>query len=398
MSKNIKDYKSEMQNLQFSPDFVSKTVASLSEAKAAGKITVLRQAEQIIEPSRPRYNIIRNISVALAACFLCVFTVNLVMRQNDLAENITAPEVQIPEITVLSQETSIEIIEEIGEFTPFAALPEIVDTESLPEPQILGAGIPETMAASSETIVTTAVNTVTVEKTAHSDVADVPVTTVAETAAAGLTSRTAVENKEESAPDDAESIEDSPVDDAASDEDTVMDDAASEEDSAEEMEYDSEITIASSDEQVLNAGEFTIDNSEGYDAFGAYELMSLENCNALLRYKDNSAIFLDNNKTTVLAGNAAEIIKSSLTKNSTVQINSADIEFQLSITDSGNVKYVIYLFTDSLVIAVYDGSGNYTLSAVNIKAADYKNLFGEMYSDLFTQAQYELYIARESGK
>jgi hypothetical protein len=392
MSKNINDYKSEMQNVKFSPDFVSKTIASLNEMKT--------DVTEIITPrqSQARFSIIRNVSLALAACFLCVFTVRILMREENTAENLQT--VELPTVTTIIQETSPEMIEEIAEFTPFAALPELTEAAPLLEPEITEAAAESSAVKETTITVTEAAVTMVTEAAVTTPAVTEAETTAAYTRIAPDNDTVADDSAEEAAADaaeDADAEEDEGGTGSTASISSSGDDSLTEEDAFIEEDAE-ESALISADEAVLTGNEVMIDNSLSFDSFTAYEMMSIENYNALLRYKDDTAVFLTNNQTTALAGNAALIISETLEKNSIVFVNSAEIEFHLSITDQTKVKYVIYLFTDALAIAVYDSDGNYTLSAVTLTSADHTKLFAEMYTDLFSEAGYELYLARESGK
>jgi hypothetical protein len=411
MSKNIKDYKSEMQNVKFSPDFVSRTIAALSDVNVSETLTEKRIDRPV------RINVLRNMSLAVAACFLCVFTVTVVMRQTDEVENIVPPEVVIPTVTAVLTETAPELIEEIGEFTPFAMLSSITDTEPLIEPE-------EPAQTAVTTVVKTAVTEATTEaatvvKTAVTEAATVAETAVTEAArVAQEVEGNAVNNGADSDEAIAESAEAvagagggySPYygvsvptsgDESLSEGDSA-DDSLVIDDSADGMAYDADTeeeagaVTASSDEMVLTGEELIIANNAGYDSLMNSYYSS--NTTGLLRYKDDTAVFLSQSQTTALAENVMVILKGNLEKDSVVFVNSADMEFHLNIYDNTNVRYVVYLFDKSLVIAVYDTDGNYTLSAAALKPADYETIFAEMYTSLFSETEYELYLARESGK
>jgi hypothetical protein len=369
MSKNIKNYKSEMQNVKFSPDFVSKTIASLGGTQTTETLTPRR--------INHRFSVIRNLSLAIAACLLCVFTVTVVMRENYEIDNLQVPEVVIPTVTAVVEETSLELIEEIEEFTPFAAISSFTDTTPLPEPE----NKPEETVITTTVTVTEAAVTVTTAAVTRIASADEQEAESAEDAAAGMGYYTGYNVSIPSSGDEILREE------YSADDSVIIDDSAEVEFDAE-TEEEAEISIASSDEKVLNGEELLIDNSADCDFEPA-------GCTGILRYKDNTEVFLDQSSTADIVGNAALILKK--TGESAVKINGAEIEFHLTLTEKGNIKYVIYLFSDALAIAAY-GADGYTLNAVPLTQAEYKALFAEMYKALFSETDYELYLARESGK
>jgi hypothetical protein len=384
------DYKSQMQNIKFSPDFNEKTIKLLCDYK--NSVDTPLSLEIKSEKERPRIiTIVKAVSLSLAACLLCVFTVTLVMEQN---KTETIPEVSnikyTYDLSVAETEPEPEIIEDIEEYTPFAA-PDIIDPDAGAEPFNIS---PPVAAVSPETTVTEPpVTTVT----------QAPAEKVTEALATTVTTPETVEDtKEDITAGDAE--EDAVEEDSAEDAEVVYDD--SDEAADDEMLYESEddaVVESADDEMVLIDDENILTTNivaVKPDSLTAEKYInsvkSIKNATGSLTYNGDLQGEIAPGDTLKLMTDAA-IPFASNTDSDMVTLLKDNLEFVLTFSGNDNTNYTICLYSDTIAIMI-ENNGKSDVTAVTLDGDEHDELFKNMYISLFSQSEYELYIAKQTGK
>jgi hypothetical protein len=377
------DYKSQMQNIKFSPDFNEKTIKLLKDYKNDEATPVSLEIKPRKEHPKV-ITIVKAVSLPLAACLLCVFTVSIVMEQNK-TESI--PEVSnikyTYDITVTNPEPEPEIIEDIEEYTPFAA-PDIIDPAAGAEPFNIS---PPAAAVAPETTVTEPPVT-TVTQAPAEKVTEAPVTTA--------TTPKPVEDTEE----EAVAVEE----DSAEDAEVVFDD--SNEAADDEMLYESEddALVESGDAgtvTITEEGIFTTNivavkpdslTLENYTD----SIKNIKNATGSLTYNGDLQGEIAPNDTEKLMNDVVTPFASN-TDSEMVTLLKDNLEFVLTFSDNNNTNYTICLYSDALAIMI-ENNGKSDVTAVTLDSSEHDELFKTMYISLFSQSEYELYQAMETGK
>jgi co-chaperonin GroES (HSP10) len=374
------EYKSQMQNVKFSPDFNERTIKLLQDYKNDDGAPLSLEIKSGKE--RPRIiTVVKAVSLSLAACLLCVFTVTLVMEQNKTES--------IPEVTNITYtydvkvtEAEPEIIEDIEEYTPFAA-PNITDPAAGAEPFNIS---PPVAAVAPET--TTAEPPVTT-------VTQAPATKVTEAPATIVTTPETVEDAEE----EVVAVEE----DSAEDADVVYDDSEVADD---EMLYESEedASAESSDdemaiidnEDILTTNIVAVKPNRLTVEKYINSINSISNVIGSLTYNGELQGEITPADTKKLMDITAVPFASN-TDSDTVTLLNDKLEFVLTFSDNYNTNYTICLYSDAMAIVI-ENNGNSDITAVTLDSSEHDELFKTMYLSLFSQSDYELYMAEISGK
>jgi hypothetical protein len=382
------DYKSQMQNIKFSPDFNERTIKLLQDYKN-GVDTPL-SLEIKTEKEHPKIiTVIKAVSLSLAACLLCVFTVTLIMEQNK-TESI--PEVSnikyTYDVSITETEPEIipEIIENIEEYTPFAA-PDIVDPAAGEEPFNISPPVaPETTVA--EPPVTTVIQE-----------SDIKVTEPSVTIVTTL--KPIEDTKEDISAGDSE--EDAVEEDSAEDADVVYDDSEvaddamlyeSEEDAAVESADDEMVLI--DEENILTTNIVAVKPNHLTAEKYISSIKSIKSATGSLTYNGDLQGEIAPSDTLKLMTNTATPFASN-TDSDMVTLLKDNLEFVLTFSGNDNINYTICLYSDTIAIMIKD-NGKSEVTAVVLDSDEHDELFKNMYILLFSQSEYELYVAEKTGK
>jgi cytoskeletal protein RodZ len=386
-----KQYKSQMQNIKFSPDFNEKTIKMLQEFRNSEGLSVEVKSQK----EHPNIiTIVKAVSLSLAACLLCVFTVTLIMEQSE-SENI--PEVTNIKYTydVNKTETEPEIVEDLEDYTPFAT-PDITGS---PDTELFKiAPVYDQTEANGEYPAGAAVPETTVKEPA--------ITTITEPA---ITTMTVKETEQQAAP-----AEDSPAEAAADEGEEAIEapvDNDTAEDSEEDAVEDDEIT-ESEGEDFEDSGNVIMDDNSIEDPFtadfvdvkyNAGTLKIIQNSIKDMTVKAASLTYNGGLQGEIAPQDAENLMEDAiapfLTASDTnlITLLHNNLEFVLVFSEPDNTSYTICLYSDAISIKI-DQNGSFGLTAISLQSKEHNEIFKSMYLSLFSQTEYELYLAMESGK
>jgi hypothetical protein len=411
--KNINDaelrqlYKSEMNSVAFSSDFVSRTVAAL---KTEAHNDLDRNMIEHKPAGGSKIRLIRTVLISAAACFICVFAIRVVMDEKDRPEVQQVTET-VTTTTTTAATTTPEIIEEIGEFEPFAATPELYPdgTYIAADPDAISTFVSES-------------NVTTVTVTSVNDTTTVTYTTASQTSGGQKTEKPSEDtgngdkserNTTGGAPDggtegdvpaDDDSVGGVSNDDAdASRENIVRDDtdAGVEEDAAD----DAEVTEEESVEEEAPAAEDA--DEDGEEALVSPILdngISLRGFENLSGYTGSITFIpeaaLQKTISEMKAAALAKVLFDTLGNEFVADRNSVSGDSpELSLVLSGTYdSFTIVLYKNALTISYTTPDGSIYRYGANLTADRHDAIFKALYIAVYSEHEYELFIAMESGK
>jgi hypothetical protein len=309
-------------------------------------------------------------------------------------------------VTTTVPSSTPEVIEELSEFTPLAALP--LETAPAGGYTIFSIETPEDsttvrVTVSSETpAVTTVTNnvatftetappTIPSENSVLPDSGKTGETPAAEEASAESGDEVLYENEPTVGNGDTGGVyeDESPEDADAAEEDAAEDDSLpAEDDSAED---DSMIIPPSPVRD--NGNTLYLGNFENLTTHAGY-----------VKYTENGAAIastmLNNTSTTALA----KVVVKELGSDFTVQpgtppaLSRDELEWHFELVGTGD-SYVISVFENAVTISYTAQNGGDSCMIVNALTPEkHDALFKALYIETFSESAYELYMARETGK
>jgi hypothetical protein len=407
-----------MQKIKFSPDFNKKTIKLLQDYK--DEISAPQSIEIKAKSEHPKViSVVKAVSLSLAACLLCVFTVTIIIEQNN---NEIIPETQnilyTYETNTQTQTTATapEIIDDIEEYTPFAApaitgdvgfepfgmSPVTEKSAANDEKPVTTADAPQTEAVAPQTTAAVQQTIVTEGSTATQKVLEDP-SLAADSDGAADDSPAEIASDEPAVADD-ESV--AAVDEAAAEEDAVEPERGAGESADDVLQDDADMPDGDDSEEAETAvaaekdifASDVINTEYNPTVLREYEdsLENLKGISGVLIYKDNTQKVITELATYTLLHTVTTAF-AAVSAMEPISLYSDRLEFVMTLSDSENTVYTICLYTDAVSILM-SKDGVTSLTAANIQNSTYDTLLKEMYIAMSSQSDYELYLALISGK